>query len=639
MSLQSPSEILAFIQEYAPFKTLPSSALLQVSEAATIQEIPAGSYIYHQDTSPIKELSIIFQGQVEKFFLRADGSKDHPEVFTVGQSMGAMSILLHNERAVRTVFANTDTVLIQIPVEQFRQLIETYPEFYAYFSQEFGLRMLSHGYADHLLRKPDETVGFQASDLAFNQRVRHLYLTDYGACTSDTTIQAAAQQMVQQRKSFLVIQDEDQKPIGIVTDQHFRARVVAKGLDTQRPITRIMDAPMQRISVEAYSFEAILKMFRLKVNHLLVEDNGQVLGMVTLGKLLNAQGKTPFIFVQSIQHEEEVRGLKKKWEQVPAMVDHLIQRGMRPEIVNQIISAVADAITNNIVRRALKELGPNPVPFSFMALGSEGRKEQTLKTDQDNAIIYKDGPADQAEVLHSYFLKLGTRIADELHAAGFAYCEGDLMAKNPRWTQPLSQWKTYYTDWISMPMDQNAVIGGTFFDCRSVFGEKKLLADLRVHMFGELDKGGSAFLGRLGQAAVVNKVPLRFFGGFQETKDADRRGIQIKRAMQTITDFGRLFALRERILFTNTGDRLEALREKGILTGQEYQEMHQAYYFMMRLRLSHQTQQILDGNSPDNLLSTNELSKIERVTLREIFKRIEQYQKRINLAFLGTING
>jgi len=425
--------------------------------------------------------------------------------------------------------------------------------------------------------------------------------------------------------------------VGLVTDRELRDQVVAEGLDVQRPVSHIMSQPVQEIEASAFSYEAILLMFRHKVDFLAVREEGRLVGVISLDKLLNAQGKSPFIFVQSIAFDHDTPSLQEKWAEVPGIVEHLLERGTRPEIVNQVVSVISDAIAHNIIRRAIERLGPPPAKFVFMALGSEGRKEQTLKTDQDNAIIYEDLTGEKRERARSYFLDLGQQVCDELAAVGFAYCDGGLMAKNPKWNHSLSHWQANYRRWITEPGAENAIIGGTFFDCRAIYGEVELLQALRSSIFDQLEKGATAFFTALGRASLVNRVPLSLFGSFQLTEDGERKGVNIKRAMSTISDFARLYALQQQLPATNTGDRLRHLTLKGTLQDGELDELLQSYYFMMRLRLTHQSRQLQAGLAPDNLVDPDDMSKIERVTLKEIFRLIEKYQKRVSIVFTGQL--
>ena len=639
MTATPTTELAVLLREVPPFAGLPAAAQAQLAETAERQAHAAFVQLYRQDITALHHICLIASGEVEKYFQREDGEKTFAETFGRGEAFGALSIMLQSERALRSVRTTQPTVIYRWTRAQFLALCAEYPDFNAYFADQFGRRLLSGGYVTMLMRRPDPSTNFQQADLAFTQAVRAYVNPQLNTVPASASIREAAKSMTYFRRGYVVVVNPEHAPLGIVTDWDLREKVVATGRNVEAPVSSIMSAPLLEIAAEAHSYEAILRMFRHKVNHLLVRDEaGQVLGLVTLDQLLHAQGKSPFMFIHSIADVYHTEGLRSKWDEMPQVVDTLLGRGTRPVIVNQIISTVADAIAHNIIRRAIKRLGPPPARFAFVALGSEGRKEQTLATDQDNALIYEAVPAEQAETVAAYFLRLGTEVCDELHTTGFTYCHGDLMAKNPEWNQPLPVWREKYQNWLGTPVPEHVMMAATFFDCRTIYGDTYLLDSLRTELLDALGKQGQTFLSQLARAALVNKPPLGLFGGFQLTETEDhKKGLHVKRAMNTISDFARIYALRHRLWATHTGDRLRELSERGVLTPTEYQELRQGYYFMMRLRLTHQTRQIIEGQAPDNLIHPDSLSKIERVTLREIFRVIEKYQKRLAIMFVGTL--
>lgn len=628
---------LGFLGTVAPFDQLPAELLATLAAELTQRDYPAGQVIYEQDRSELHELSIIYRGQVEKYFLGPEGRHHHPETFVAGETFGAISILLNNGTAIRSVRTQANTTLFQLPEKRFQALCRAYPAFYEFFTQQFGRRMLDGGYAQWLMGRQTRTSGFQVADRAFTQQLSQWYQPILNQCGTETSVQEAARSMRYFRQNYVLVVDPQREPVGLITDRELRDRVVAEGLPASRPVAEVMRSLLPEIQASAYMYEAILLMFRQKIDYLLVRDGRELLGLVSLDQLLNAQGKSPFLFVQGIAYDHSADALRDKWAEVPGIVDHLLERGTRPETVNQVVSVISDAIAHNIIRRAIERLGPPPAKFVFMALGSEGRKEQTLRTDQDNAIIYEDLSGERRETARAYFLRLGQEVCDELAEVGFAYCDGDLMAKNPKWTHSLSHWQANYRRWIAEPGGENALIGGTFFDCRAIYGEVTLLQELRRSILATLEGGAGAFFMVLGRASLVNKVPLSLFGGFQLTEQGPRKGLNLKRAMNIITDFARLYALQQQLPATNTGERLRQLAIKGVLPNGELDELLQAYYFMMRLRLTHQSRQLQAGQLPDNLLDPEVLSKIERVTLREIFRLMEKYQKRVSVVFAGQI--
>jgi len=629
--------LFAFLRQVRPFDLLPSSALTELTEAMTQRDFDAHVVIYQQGRSRIQELSVIYQGEVSKYFINQRGEKEYAETFGPGDTFGAISIMLNNHRAIRTVRTLFPTLLYTLPEADFLNLCQQYEEFADFFTQQFGKRMLSHGYATYLLRKPEVPATFESSDYTFTQQVSESYSLDIHTCAPVSSIEEVAKIMTYYGAGYAIVKEHSGKYKGIITEKQIIQKVVAKGYDPGIQAHNVMRSPIPSISSEAYSYEAILQMFKEDLPYLLVKDDEEVKGIISLDKLLYVQAKSPFLFVNSLMRERSVENLRKRWQAVPEMIRNLLERGTKPEIVNQIVSATSDAITYNLIKQAINELGTPPVGFVYMALGSEGRREQTLSTDQDNAIIFEDVTQENYKETQNYFVELGKIVSKGLDAVGFPYCEGELMASNAKWTLPLTEWMDLYNSWIQHPHPEHVVHSITFFDCRSIYGETQLLDKLKNHIFEQLGRYSQFFFSQLTKSSLEIKAPLSFFGNIQATSfEKDKKGINVKHGMLPIVDFARIFSLFHHISQTNTGERLQKLMEADVLSEPEFHEVYQAYYFLMRLRLDHQTQQILNGDEPDNILNIKGMSKIERVTLKEVFKIVEKYQKKLHVNFGGV---
>lgn len=285
----------------------------------------------------------------------------------------------------------------------------------------------------------------------------------------------------------------------------------------------------------------------------------------------------------------------------------------------------------------LDELGPPPVKFAFMILGSEGRREQTLKTDQDNAIVYEDVADKSEEEIKAYFLRFGEKACTLLDQAGYAFCTGDIMAKNPDWCLPLSQWQKNYSTWIHAASPEALLHASIFFDFRCGHGDTILIDRLRSFLFKSLE-GWRGFFRHLTENALHFRPPLGFFRNFVvESKGKHQSKFDIKSAMMPIVDFARIYALKNKIESTNTLDRLYELQLKGVLTPKEYEELNIAYSFLMQLRLARQITAILDEDqAPDNYINPKKLTHIEQKMLKGIFTRIEDFQSKMDFDFIGT---
>lgn len=475
----------------------------------------------------------------------------------------------------------------------------------------------------------DQFYTKQVGDLHF----RHLRLEDPA-----TSIQSCASRMAREQVSCLFIGKSPQEIQGYITDITLRDRVLARGISPETPVAQIMEYDMVSIHPEASLVEALMLMFRTKSRYLLVKKQEQFIGWISRTKVLTEQSQGPFMFIQSVKEARQIPELKAKWERMPEIIHLLLSRGMKSAIVNQIISTVADTITQRVIERVIKEIGPAPAKFVFFVLGSEGRGELTLKTDQDNAIIYEDKANEQRERVRTYFLDFATRVSTALDQIGIAFCEGDLMAMNPKWTHSLSHWKRNYEQWISDASQETAMNYTTFFDCRAIYGESQLLEELQSHMGKLLEKASERFFMNLGYNALQYEPPLTFFRTIKSEKIDGEKQINIKQIMRPIVDLARVYALKYQIFETNTAKRIELLRLKGVFSEPESQELLHAFNYLMSLRLENQSHLILTENSkPKNFLKLASLTKVQSVTLTEIFKVIRDFQARIKLTFTRSL--
>ena len=344
--------------------------------------------------------------------------------------------------------------------------------------------------------------------------------------------------------------------------------------------------------------------------------------------------------IREISEQDRIDAILGKPRQLPVLIHQMMKNGATVRNITRLITTFTDAFLKKIIEMAMEALGSAPVPFAFIILGSEGRKEQTLKTDQDNAIIFQDIPPGSrvsAAEAAGYFIRLGEKVCAWLDQAGYTYCTGEVMAQNPRWCQPLSVWKNYFDHWIHAAEPQDLLQASIFFDFRLAFGHGELVDSLGAYLSNALGHW-SGFLRHMAANAVYYKPPIGFFGNFAlESKGPHRDCLNIKKAITLVVDFARIYALKHQINDTNTQERLYRLCLKEILSRAEFNEIDQAYDFMMQIRFARQIQAMIYENSkPDNYIDPRKLSTIEQKMLKEIFRKIERLQARLNFEFAGT---
>ncbi|WP_296700948.1 DUF294 nucleotidyltransferase-like domain-containing protein [Algoriphagus sp.] len=476
------------------------------------------------------------------------------------------------------------------------------------------------------------------TDHFYSKKVGDLHFRNLRMARAETPVFECAAKMAKEKVSCLFIGDSPKQIEGYITDITLRDNLLAKQLSPSIPVSEIMEKDMISIHPDSFLVEALMLMFRTKSRYLLVQENGNYVGWISRTKILTEQSQGPFMFIQSVKESRQIPELREKWLRMPEIIHLLLSRGMKASIVNQIITTVADTISQRVIERVFKEIGPAPAKFVFFVLGSEGRGELSLKTDQDNAIIYEDKANEHREEVRAYFLDFATRVSTALNEIGIVFCEGDLMAMNPKWTHSLSHWKRNYESWIQDASQETAMNYATFFDCRAIYGESSLLENLKEFMDQQLEKAPERFYINLGHNALQYEPPLTFFRRIKTEKIDGEKQINLKHIMRPIVDLARVYALKFRVFETNTIRRIELLTEKGVFSQKESQELIHAFDYLMTLRLENQSYLILETKeNPKNFLKIEHITKVQSVTLLEIFKVIEEFQARIKLSFTRTM--
>ncbi len=632
-SVVAGGQVLHFLHELAPFSFLPKADVEKMAAAISIINYPRDTVLFVQGQSKVEYLYIIQKGAAERYFEEND-EKTLRGILSEGDMYGGISMMVNNGIAIRTLRLTEDSYFYILPKEMFLDACNRFEAFSDFFTDIFGKRMLDRSYAEIIadnLKPAEQTTEF------FNLPVESIFNRDLVFCDQNMPIQAAAAVMSEHNTSSIFIREPRGEFVGVVTDNDLRKKVTATGYDILRPVSDIMTSPLCIISKQALIFEALMEMMKKNIKHLAVTENGdRVVGVITNRDLLKAQGQSPFFIIREIAQARFINQLVQIQKQVPRLLQTLINTGAKARNVTRFLTTVSDAILQKIIGFALDEFGPPPVKFAFMILGSEGRMEQTLKTDQDNAIIFEDVPPGSLKKVTKYFLKFSDRVCNWLDEAGYAFCKGGVMAKNANWCQPLSNWKSYFQRWIHTAEPKALLQASIFFDFRAGYGDTALIDGLRQHLFKAL-VGWPGFFRHLAENALYFTPPIGFFRNFVvESKGEHRNAFDIKAAMQPIVDYARIYALNNRLEQTNTLERLHQLLAIKKISWEEYNELDTAYSYLMQQRLVRQVKKAVeDKTEPDNYINPKKLSRIEQTTLKEIFKRIEKFQGKLSFDFTG----
>ncbi|MGY6409570.1 MAG: DUF294 nucleotidyltransferase-like domain-containing protein [Alkalilacustris sp.] len=447
----------------------------------------------------------------------------------------------------------------------------------------------------------------------------------------ETPIREAARLMRTHRISSVLLL-EGGALCGILTDRDLRDRVVAEGLDVARPVRDVATAAPLTIGIERPAFHALLVMARHNVHHVPVMDGAEVAGMVTSTDIAEHHSDSAITLAGAIFEQDLLDSLVQVSGRIRHLQRSLAATNASAHSTGQIVSAMTDALTTRLVQLAEAELGPPPVPYAWVAAGSQGRGEQTARSDQDNCLVLDDGY--DAALHGAYFAELARRVCDGLDACGYVHCPGGMMAMTDQWRQPLARWREYFRRWIDMPEPEAMMLTGVFLDQRCVHGRADLVAGLRAEVVARA-QANKGFLAALAANALQRKPPLNWRGRLALIKEGAHGGtIDLKmHGIVPIVDMARYYAFSAGSEAVNTRERLEQAAARGKLTEAQARDLLDALDFLSGLRLQHQARRMAGGLDADNYLDPAELSNFERGHLLEAFRLIARMQSVVAEAY------
>ncbi len=622
-----------FLKNISPFNILPDTVLDEVSNMMKHMVFKSKETVYTQDKTPLNTIDIIVKGAYNAYFYDSNNEIRLEELYAIGDIYGGSSVLLNKHNSIRTVVSKPDTEILSLDKDEFKALCRSYNKFFQHFTIQFGNKMLNDEYAHFVKRNTTFEENFMDADIIFTRKISSITPRLLVTCSTGTPISEVAALMSSKQVNCVYIKEGDEL-IAFVSKDILIKEALASGKKVDTPVIEVAHKDIICIQKEALVYEALLALYPSKQEYILVKDGTESLGYLSRYRLLTEHAQSPLVFIQSVKLSNTILDLKEKWSRVPEMISLMIGRGVHAEIVNRIVTTIADEILLRIIDGVQKEMGPAPAKYCFMVIGSEARQEQTLATDQDNAIIYEDKANEQRELVRTYFLEFADRISTRLNDVGFKFCTGGFMAKNPKWCHSLSHWKRNYDMWINEAAPDTVTKFSTFFDCRFVYGEKDLFDELYNHMINCIDKTSSKFLMNLVTNALRYEAPLTLFNNIKTFSKDERKVFNIKKAMNPIVDMMRMYSLKNKIMIANTGNRMNALSEAGHINEVKYKEVRHAYYYLMGVRLKSQSSEILNEfREATNFIEPKKLTQVEQATLKEIFKFIKDLQWGIKMSF------
>ncbi|WP_163833819.1 DUF294 nucleotidyltransferase-like domain-containing protein [Spartinivicinus ruber] len=609
-------EIAEFLAKHPPFDELPGDALSQLAQQTEIAYYRAGSAILTYGDS-IQDLFVVRSGAVEIY--RRTGELHNR--LAEGDVFGQMGLMM-NRRVRFPAKALEDTLVYCIPAEQFSEYNDRFETFADFFEAEGG----------ELLRR---TLSSQAdnNDLT-TVKIKSLLTREAVTVPCQTPIREAAMTMTEEGVSSLLITDPDRavnddensgELIGIITDRDLRERVLAADIPLHTSVEEVMTTDVAVIDDNAYVFEAMLEMLRFNVHHLPVMRRHRPIGVVAMSDIVRYESQSSLLLVRGLFAQQTVDDLKSYAQQLPLVFVRMVNEDANSHMIGSAMSWIGRSFKQRLLELGEEKLGPPPVPYCFLALGSMARDEQLIVTDQDNAIILDNGY--DPEQHNSYFDQLATFVCDGLAACGYAYCSGEIMASNPQWRMTLNQWKERFASWIENPVPEALLHSSIFFDLDGVWGKTSWAKQLQTFIARKA-RQNQKFLACLARNALNRTPPLGFFKGFVMEQDGQhKKSINLKRrGTAPLSDVIRVHALAVGSRAQNSFERLEDIIEANILPPGKGQDLSDALEYIAMVRIRHQAADIERGDEPDNNIEPEMLSTFERRNLKEAFQVLDKAQ-------------
>jgi len=620
-------EVMEFLGKIEPFQELDNTTLRNIAGGIIVEFYPKNTMVLHQDGPPSDFLRIIKKGGV-KVFIKTDSAEDIViDYRSEGDSFGLLS-LIGGERSRANVITVEDTICYLVNKDTIDRLLESNAAFTEYFLKSFLDKYIDKTFSE----MHNKSLLYGGGDkLLFTTPVGEIATKNVTTAPEEISIRDAAEVMSQRGISSLVLMDHEGLPSGIVTDRDLRDKVVSKGRNTGDSIRSIMSIPLMKVEARDYCFEALLKMIRYNIHHLLVIDEGRLKGIVTNHDLMMVQGTSPISVVREIETQQTVEGLVTVSKKINRIVNLLLKEGAKASNITRIITEINDRLIKKIIELAERKFGRPPVAYCWIVYGSEGRKEQTFKTDQDNAIIYEDPQTHEEEgAAARYFERLATFANESLVKCGFPVCPGNYMASNPLWRQPLNVWKENFTKWVYAPTSEAILFSAILFDFRPACGDFSLAERLRRHL-ADILKNNEIFLKLMADMTVKLRPPLGFFRTFVVEKTGEHKNeLNLKfKCLAPLIDIVRLFSLERQVAATSTLERIAALKGAHPIVREYADEIEHAFEFLALLRVHHQVEMIESGLDPDNFIDPDKLSNLEKKTLKEVCVLISKIQDSI----------
>jgi CBS domain-containing protein len=622
-----------FLKNFPPFSFLHQKDIETLSEQISIVYKEKDTVVFAENEETHNCFYVVHKGAVT---LRNSQENDILDRCDEGDIFG-LRPLIANENYQMEARTYEESILYAVPISIFKPYALENRAIGNFLIESFASNTRNPFSKSHSGKLYGETMGSETLDIDKNlldiQPVK--YSKKLITCFSTTTAKEIAEIMTKKNVGAVLV-IEDKLPIGIITDKDLRNKIVTGEFPITTTAGLIMTTPVITYPKKMTITQAQMAMMKSNISHLcLTKDgtaNSKAVGILSKHDVMVELGNNPAVLIKAVKRAKKAKQIKPIRDSIMQLLQGYLDQNIPMTLTSKIITELNDVCIKQIIEIALKKMKmPPPVKFAWLALGSQGRSEQLLHTDQDNALVYEDVPEELKEATKNYFLELATHVNKGLFEIGYDYCPAEMMASNPKWCLSLGEWESLVYHWITNPGKNEVLLSFIFFDYSLSYGDRELVNNLSDFIFENI-KANPVFYIHLVSGALQSPSPTGFFRQLLVEQDgAHKDFFDIKRrALMPLTDAARVLILSHSVKsISNTPERFEKLAELEPHNSELYLACSYSYKALLKFR----TKQGLLHHDSGQFIALEALSKLEKIKLKRTFKTIKELQEIITIRF------
>ena len=628
--------IADFLKEYPPFNHLTFQELSEIATSIRVVNLEKHKILFQINDALHDSFYVVASGVINLSVI-ADAEETLLNKCHDGDIFGLRPFFAKNNYMM-TAKAREESIVYAIPIATFRPFVANNAEVLNFLLESFATNTPNPKDKENLRGKLiSDNVYYsdQQSEMQYFQSLN--YNNSPLKTTIASTVIEVAQLMTETIMNNVIVCDNNM-PIGIVTDSDMRSKIVTGRFPLTTSVDKIMSSPVITVQENVSLAEAQLLMIKHNMSHLCVTQDGTnksaVKGIISERDLIIAQASNPGVLIKEIKRSQTPKDLKQIRERLADLIQNSIHKNIPLSHINNIASEINMALIKRSVELSILELGSPPARFAWLSIGSQGRKEQLLPTDQDSILIFEDVTPDKYRDVKDYFLKLGKKTTATLEKIGYELCPNGHMGSNMLWCKSLTDWVKQYNSWMNTPGENSNDLSSIFFDYEIAFGEQKIEEAITNTVFKNA-KNNTLFFDFLGNDALRKNAPLTFFKNFNvEEEGPNKNKFDIKtRALMPLIDGARLFALNYNIKgINNTYQRFKQLAITDVKNSEIYLNCAEAFLVLSKFR----TIEGLKNDDSGQFINLNELSKIDREKLKSALAPMKELEELIKSKFQLT---